>query len=346
MKELTGAERIITTLQHREPDMVPHFELYIHANIRNSIKPGSSYFDMVDLLDHDAIVVDDLPQNDMNNMLDATRFRNRWGVIWQITPDAIHPVEGPIKTPKDLDSWVCPDPDEPEKYKLLAGMVKKYKGQKAVIVAFQDPFDIASSMRGAENYFKDFILNPDLVDSIGGLLRDYYKKYIKNCMETGADIIFITGDYATTKWPMLSNKYFSKHVIPILKSLVDEAKSHGAYVFKHTDGNIMPIMDLIMSTGLDGLHPIDPNAGMDLAFMKEKYGDRLTLMGNVDCAQILSWGTAEDVRNEVKRCLRQGAKGGGYICMSSNTIHSAVKPENYLEMIKALREYGKYPISI
>jgi uroporphyrinogen decarboxylase len=69
-------------------------------------------------------------------------------------------------------------------------------------------------------------------------------------------------------------------------------------------------------------------------------------MGNVDCAETLSWGTTDDVRAEVKRCLRQGAKGGGYICMSSNTIHSAVKPENYLEMIKAICEYGKYPVSV
>jgi uroporphyrinogen decarboxylase len=145
---------------------------------------------------------------------------------------------------------------------------------------------------------------------------------------------------------MLSNKYFSLHVIPILKSLVETAKVGGAYVFKHTDGNIMPIMDLIISSGIDALHPIDPNAGLNLGEVKQKYGDKITLMGNVDCAHTLSWGTAEEVREEVKRCFRQGAKGGGYICMSSNSIHSAVKPENYLEMVKAIREYGKYPISV
>jgi len=52
------------------------------------------------------------------------------------------------------------------------------------------------------------------------------------------------------------------------------------------------------------------------------------------------------VREDVKRCMRQAARGGGYICMSSNSIHSAVKPENYVEMVKAIRDYGQYPISI
>jgi uroporphyrinogen decarboxylase len=346
VKELTGQQRILTTLQHREPDRVPHFELYIHEKIRNAIKPGATYFDIVDYLNLDAIVVDDLPQNDMMEMLDSTHFRNKWGVVWQITPDAIHPVEGPIKTEKDLDKWKLPDPDEPSRYNLISQMVKKYKGQKAVIAAFQDPFDIASSMRGAENYYKDFIVNPVLVDRMGELLRGYYIKYIKHALAAGADIVFVTGDYATTKFPMLSRKHFSLHVIPILKSLVDEAKSHGAYVFKHSDGNLMPIIDLVLSSGIDGLHPIDPNAGMDLAGMKKSYGDKLTLMGNVDCSFILCHGSLEDVRGEVRRCMQQAARGGGYICMSSNTIHSAVKTENYLEMIKAIREYGEYPISL
>lgn len=343
---LTGLERVLTTLRHREPDRVPHFELYIHQKVRDFIQPGASYFDIVEALDLDAIVVDDMPQNDMTNMLDSTRFKNKWGVIWQTSSDSVHPVEGPIKSEKDLDTWILPDPDDPMRYKQLSDIVDRYKGQKAVIVAFQDPFDIASTMRGAENYYKDFILNPSLVDRLGELLKGYYLRYIDNCMAMGADIIFITGDYATTKWPMLSNRCFSRHVIPILKALTAEAKSKGAYVFKHTDGNVMPLMDLFLESGIDGLHPIDPNAGMDLGLMKEKYGEKLTLMGNVDCAETLCWGSAEAVREDVRRCMRQGATGGGYICMSSNTIHSAVKPQNYLEMIGAIREFGVYPICV
>ena len=144
----------------------------------------------------------------------------------------------------------------------------------------------------------------------------------------------------------MSREHFAKHVIPVLKALVDEAKNRGAYFVKHTDGNIMPIIDMIIDTGIDGLHPIDPNAGMDLGEVKEKYGHRVCLVGNVDCAYTLTWGTLEEVREDVKRCIKQAASGGGYICMSSNAIHSAVKPENYVEMVKAIHEYGEYPISI
>ena len=61
----------------------------------------------------------------------------------------------------------------------------------------------------------------------------------------------------------------------------------------------------------DALHPIDPNAGIDLGEVKKKYGHRVCLMGNADCAYTLTWGTLEEVRGDVKRCIKQAARDGG-----------------------------------
>jgi len=350
MKILTGAERMFKTLQLQEPDRVPHFELDINPKVTDKILPDSSYDERVKYFDWDAVDIDDryLPGWRVE-ALDASGkyFRSQWGTIVRVTTESIsHPVEAAVKSEKDLDNWTPPDPDEPWRYDKLREVVNKYKGERAIVASFADPFNVANEVRGAAEHYMDFVRNPDFVDRLAGMIRDYYLKYIRNCIQVGADIIFITGDYATTKWPMLSNEHLAKHVIPVLKSLVDETKSLGAYALKHTDGNIWPIIDMIIDSGIDGLHPIDPLAGMDLGEVKEKYGHRICLMGNVDCAYTLTWGTLEEVREEVKRCIRQAAQGGGLICMSSNSIHSAVKPENYVEMVKAIHEYGKYPISI
>jgi len=349
MKPLTGVERILRTLQLQEPDRVPHFELGLDRNVKRMLNPGVTYR-AADYFDWDAVIVDDRQAPGFRvETLDAAGkyFRDQWGTVRQVTSELLHPpVEAAIKSEKDLDTWHPPDPDEPRRYERLAEQVKNYKGRKAIIASFPDPFDIANDVRGSADHFMDFIRNPDLVDRLSWLICDYHLRYIRNCVEVGAEIIFITGDYATTKQPMLSNKHFAKHVMPVLKKLVDEAKRRGAYVLKHTDGNIMPIFEMILDTGIDGIHPIDPSAGMDLGIVKEKYGHRVCLMGNVNCAYTLTWGTTEEVREEVKQCIRQAARGGGYICTSSNSIHSAVKPENYAEMVKAIHEYGTYPISI
>ena len=68
--------------------------------------------------------------------------------------------------------------------------------------------------------------------------------------------------------------------------------------------------------------------------------------GNVDCADLMTFGTPEEVVEDTKRALRQGAPGGGFILSSSNSIHSAVKPENYLAMLETLAEYGAYPVEV
>jgi uroporphyrinogen decarboxylase len=97
-----------------------------------------------------------------------------------------------------------------------------------------------------------------------------------------------------------------------------------------------------VDTGIDALNPMEPIAGMDIGLVKQKYGSRVCLIGNVDCAYILSQASTAEVEEAVKECIRKAAPGGGHIMSSSNAIHSAVKAENYRTMIEATKKYGKY----
>jgi uroporphyrinogen decarboxylase len=85
---------------------------------------------------------------------------------------------------------------------------------------------------------------------------------------------------------------------------------------------------------------------MYISEVKNKYGNRIALKGNVDCSDILTFGKVEQVVEETKKCIHDGAPGFGYILSSSNSIHSGVKPENYIAMLNTLKEYGKYPLRI
>jgi uroporphyrinogen decarboxylase len=85
---------------------------------------------------------------------------------------------------------------------------------------------------------------------------------------------------------------------------------------------------------------------MDIAEVKAKYGHRVALKGNVDCAQTLTFGTEEEVIEETKDAMRKGMPGGGFILSSGNSIHSAVKPENYMAMLRTWETYRDYPMSL
>src|SRR4030042_5334401 len=109
---MTGTERIFKTLQLKEPDRVPHFEIGVDEKVREAIFPGSSYRDFVERLDWDAVTVDDrlLPGWRVEN-LDASGkyFRDQWGGARRMTAEALaHPAEAAVKSEKDLDKWRLP----------------------------------------------------------------------------------------------------------------------------------------------------------------------------------------------------------------------------------------------
>lgn len=348
MQTLTNLDRVLKAINLQEPDTVPTFEIDIDQRVIDSLRPGLSYEDFCEFMDLDAVCYHEM-RTDQYEVIDKAKgiVRDQWGAIKQYSAVSLCvPVtkEPAIRSRKDLDAYASPDPDLPSRYKDIEGAVRRFKGQRAVIATVRPFGTIRDSLRGQDDLFKDMIRDPDMVDRLNSIASDYYTGYVKNLIDAGVDIIFETADWAFTHGPMVSPKHTERFITPGLREIVNYCRRRGVPCLKHSDGNIWLIFDAIVETGVDGVHPIDPLAGMDLGEAKAKYGDRVCLMGNVDCGNLLSWGTKEEVRKSVRECMRKAGRGGGYICMSSNTIHGAVNPENYAEMVKAIREYGRYPL--
>ena len=103
----------------------------------------------------------------------------------------------------------------------------------------------------------------------------------------------------------------------------------------------MPILDSLLETNPHALHSLDPQGGVDLAEMKRLAGDRVALIGNVNCG-LLQTGTDDQVDADVRRALRDGMPGGGYIFGTSNCIYTGLALERYHRMLKIWREEGNY----
>jgi uroporphyrinogen decarboxylase len=127
-----------------------------------------------------------------------------------------------------------------------------------------------------------------------------------------------------------------------MKRIIGAYKDLGFLVIKHTDGYIMPLLDMYLDVGFDCLDPIDPTANMDLKYMKDTYGDKISLKGNVDCSTTLYSGTVDETIAETRHCLEVAMGKTGYICSSSNSIHSSVNPACYKAMIDTIEEFGRY----
>jgi len=158
----------------------------------------------------------------------------------------------------------------------------------------------------------------------------------------GAEIVLMCADYCFNDGPFLSPAMFAEYVTPFLKQQCAAWNAAGAYTVKHTDGDIMPILDQLAASGARALHSLDPMAGVDIAEVKRLVGDRMCLIGNVNLAYVQS-GTPAQITESARYCLRHGGVNqGGYIYATSNCIFFGVPIASYRHMLRVREEWG-YP---
>jgi len=341
--KMTGYERMMMALQLKQPDRVPIWELIIDPPVIKALYGDISYADFVEKENLDGItVVEDQKIEEIN----STTFKDEWGIIWKKEPSGLtYPSGGPIKSEKDLDKYKSPDPDAPWRLKTLVSYVKRFKGEKAVVFLGHEVFEFSHYLLGGmDKLFIYYITNPDFVLRVAEIISSYKCRVLQNAVDAGADILLTGDDYAGRKGTLMSPQHFKKFVLPYLKKAVEVAKKNNVPFIKHTDGNLWKIMDDLVNSGISALDPIEPIAGMDIGEVKEKYGEKICVVGNVDCTKVLTQGTLEEVEEAVKETIAKASPGGGHILASSNSIHPAVKPENYKKMIEVARRYGEYPL--
>lgn len=205
--------------------------------------------------------------------------------------------------------------------------------------------DATYSVPGGERMM-DFVGR--IADDPGGVKRQA-QEMVNRALERGARIkewgtvdgFCLCADYCYNDNPFLSPAMFDDFITPYLVQLVAGYREMGFYTIKHTDGNIMPILDSLMAANPHALHSLDPQGGVDLGELKQRIGEEVCLVGNVNCG-LLQTGTDEEAAAEVRRALSQGMPGGGYIFGTSNCIYTGLALSRYEMMLDIREREGDY----
>jgi uroporphyrinogen decarboxylase len=363
-------ERVLTTLDHREPDRVPMTEMAIDTPILEALA-GRKFGGAVSLqtqlsadrekeltkvemavrtyekLGFDVVFCDlSAPDNWEAKANPDGTMTDEWGRI--LTYDsqckAWVPFRSLFNTPEDVERFPFPDSNAPGRTFALEH-TKRLAGESAAVAAFiRDPFAHVWEMFQVTNFVRWMYERPSVIRNTIEKMTRFNTDIIDRMAEVHIDFIVSGGDYSEKKGPMVPVKFFREVVFPNLKKQVDAAHRAGLKFIKHSDGNLNPLLE-DLSTIVDGLQSLDPTAGMDIGAVKARYGDKLTLMGNV-AVDTLTTGSKEQVIEETKACLRKAAPRGGYILSSSNSWYGGAKLENCLAMVETGRKYGNYPIRI
>jgi len=380
MSGLSSRERVRISLAHQEPDRVPidlgggrQTSIYLEPYLKTGERLGLSQLevalsprDVVDRFDErflKSLDIDlrrvslrDVPED---KILEPSGMRRDvWGIGWKNTGAFWSPVDHPLKdaTLDDLQRYPWPDPMDERRFKGIREEAEfLYKNTSFALVA-KEPSHIygvltqAIYLRGMENFFVDLAMNKEFASELMEKVSEYhiqlYKRYLEEVGEF-VQIVHISDDLGTQTAPYFSLGMYREMIKPKQKQLMAHIKDRSdAKIFYHCDGAISTLIDDLIEIGVDILNPIEPAVkGMDPSLLKESFGGKLTFHGAISQQQVLSKGTPDQVREEVKRRIRELGRGGGYILAAAQTIVPEVPAENIIEMFRTARQYGTYPLA-
>ena len=341
---MNSAERVISALRLEQPDRVPIVESVIDQTVRCSLFPGSP--DMATF--SEVIGLDAIGTGLLFKRRDEGphSYVDEWGVFYRKSAEALsHPVEGPVKSMDDLKVYTPPDPEAPWRLGDLPEVVECYSGKRAIVLHHRAAFMWSAYLTGLDHLLLCFADDPEFAHALLDVVLEVNIAMIRRAIRAGADVVTLGDDYCHNFGPMMSPAHFKEFILPRLQRAIDAIHEEGALCIKHSDGNLWSILDMIVDAGPDAINPLEPVAGMNIGEVKAAYGDRVCLMGNIDCGELLSHGTVTEVEEAVRECITAAAPGGGFILSSSNSIHSSVDPDNYLAMVQAGKKYGAYPLN-
>jgi len=219
----------------------------------------------------------------------------------------------------------------------LTELVREKTGDRYFLMMHGDAtFEIPSG-----EHMESFIYR--LADDPEGLKREATERVdraLQNAekmkTQTTLDGFALCSDYCFNSGPFLSPGQFGEFITPYLDKLIRGYRDMGFYTIKHTDGNILPILDQLVQCHPHALHSLDPQGGVDIREVKKQYGDQVCLIGNVHCG-LLQTGTEAELERSVCYALEHGAPGGGYIFSTSNCIYTGMPLERYEKMLEIFR---------
>lgn len=243
-----------------------------------------------------------------------------WDIINQISP-------------------LSPDPDYPPLLDLAPEPDGRYRVMSISPFLFNRHWDY----RGITNSLMDLYLEGDNIHKLNRKLIDFMKRVIERAALTkDIDAVCFPDDLGMQKGPFMSEELFREFYFPYYKEVFDYVHSFNMHVWLHCCGDITLLIDSLIESGVDVLHPIQKFA-MNEREIFAKYKDKLCFWVGVDLQQILPYGSIEDVAQEVRFITDVfWQPGKGRLIMSvSNRIQDNVPLENYLSLIKESYVYGQ-----
>ncbi|MGQ9629498.1 MAG: uroporphyrinogen decarboxylase family protein [bacterium] len=175
--------------------------------------------------------------------------------------------------------------------------------------------------------------DPTFVERVMDLYCDHFYNLVLRACEEDISFFYIGDDLSWKNDTLVSPKILEHLWYPRAKKIIEPALRKGIPLLFHCDGHLMRVIPYLIELGFDAVHPIEPY-GNDIYEIKRLYGDDLCLVGNIDIAGVLAFGTPSEVAEDVREHIDLLSPGSGYVLCSSHSIIDDIPPENFEAMIE------------
>lgn len=212
------------------------------------------------------------------------------------------------------------------------------KGEIIIRVWLDGFFWFPRTLFGIEGHLYAFYDYPELMHRINNDLADFNIKVIDAlCKVITPDMFGFAEDMSYNHGPMISYNIFQEFLLPYYSRVIPHINKYGVKVFIDSDGDITEMVPWFMEAGIEGVYPLERQAGVDINFIREKY-PKFLMLGAYD-KMVMKHGESA-MRAEFERILPV-MKSGGYIPSVDHQTPPDVSFENYKIYARLFKEYAE-----
>lgn len=248
---------------------------------------------------------------------------------------------GPVVTTEQAYEALRPVLFSRQKIDAAVERAARYKecharGEVILFLWLDGFFWFPRTLFGIEGHLMAFYDQPELMHRMNRDLAEYQLRMLRAMLPVVTpDAVVFSEDMSYNHGPMISKALFDTFMAPYYARVVPAFRQAGVKVLMDSDGDIAAMVPWLLEAGIEGIGPLERQAGVDIAALRQAY-PRLLMWGGFD-KMVMPMGEAA-MRAEFERILPVMASGG-YIPTVDHQTPPGVSMEQYRTYVRLLREY-------
>jgi len=254
-----------------------------------------------------------------------------------------------IETPEDLAAFLSLPYEPPQPDASAALMLDQQLGDRGLVGFYMDdPLLPTVDLFGTQRFLELAVTETKLIRQLLDIFQERLLSIYESLCEQVRGAFFRIAGPEYVGVPMMAPRHFREFVVRYDRELVEVVRQSGNFACIHMHGRLRDNLDHIAEMHPHAIEPVEclpyATADVTLAEVKERIGGEVCLMGNIQ-ESLLDLGTPEEVEAAVRQAIEEGAPGGGFILIPTDTAFtplSEAKAKNLKTFLLAGHRLGAY----